>query len=259
MISFLYRGQLSNVMAWVSTKGIANEPTIDSFVQSIGGKRVSSIVPKPTFENADYIFVESSIVLELKIIETEFGESKEFRKKSSALIAKDVEKYGRPQIPLLGRPFTQDFISGISELYRRPLSRITKQANRQIKATKKHFGIPNGTGILLCVNDNFRGIKPAWIANLFSRILKGSCRSIEAVIYVTNHCVTIPKSDVSHFLWVPIYRQNPSKALVDFVNRMGQRWGDLCAQKIENFTSRIETEDLSLLVNATPIRRTDKK
>lgn len=59
---------------------LAVEATWDEFVQSVGGQRISELLPKsPNFDNADYLFEPEGIVAELKEVKTEFGSGTAFR------------------------------------------------------------------------------------------------------------------------------------------------------------------------------------
>lgn len=207
---------------WARERGIADEATFNLFVEWIGGKKVSSLILNPTFENADYCFPEQSIIVEHKILETEFGTSDEFKRKQMAVIDKHVRERGL-RGPLLGQPYPREFLADLMEFYRRPLAGVAKKANRQIKETKDWLGMPNANGIFLCVNDNLKSLPPAEIMQLFCRILNGSCSSIEALVYVTNHYLHVPGSNLANLLWAPVYSDGAPDSLVEFVNWMGRK------------------------------------
>jgi hypothetical protein len=110
---------------WSAEKGIADEPTFDRFIQTIGGQKISSMVPNAAFENADYLFIERAVVAELKILETEFSATKDFDKKVHDLIMKCFREIGM-RGPLLGQPYPPEFVREFVRLFRPPLARIDK-------------------------------------------------------------------------------------------------------------------------------------
>lgn len=58
---------------------IAVEATWRDFVRGANGSVVEDLLPKQrTFENADFAFLDSSVIAELKEIETEFSSSAGF-------------------------------------------------------------------------------------------------------------------------------------------------------------------------------------
>lgn len=65
------------------------------FVRSFGGTVVEDIVLNPlTFKNADFIFLNESVVAELKEIETEFSSSSSFQKEFNALMNRLLISHG---------------------------------------------------------------------------------------------------------------------------------------------------------------------
>ncbi len=54
---------------WSTARGIADEPTIRRFIQSVGGVLIDHRHPNPSFLNADFLFEKAQIVIELKVLE----------------------------------------------------------------------------------------------------------------------------------------------------------------------------------------------
>jgi hypothetical protein len=112
---------------WANERGIANEPNFDRFVGCVGGERIDKKFGAQ--KNADYIFETHRVLIELKIIETEFGKTESFERKQQALFKSMAGTFGAGAI-LRGAPGVQSFYSkGVLELYRAPPSRIAKKAN----------------------------------------------------------------------------------------------------------------------------------
>ncbi len=238
---------------WHDQRGIATEPNIDRFICSLGGERVDKRLNKPNFENADYIFDEHRILIELKIIETEFGNMAPFARKELALQKSLARKFGIGPILRMERAPDEFYARGMLEIYRGPLSRIAKKANRQIRQTKKALNVDQYKGILLCVNDEFRKLNVSTVVGLFGRILHGANSQIDAFVYLTNHYVHIPGNNYANLLWVPYYADENDDDLQTFVNWLGKEWFDFGESEIGPSANRIEGPDIDIM-GARPIR-----
>lgn len=237
---------------WSCEKGHADEPTLDRFVESLGGVKISTLHPQAVFENADYLFAADKVLIELKILETEFGETESFRAKLDELNQRIVTTWGQSPLSLDPR-VAADYLRGFIDLFKPILARIAKKANRQLRETKKHLGLDDHHGVLLCVNDNFRELPPPYILQAFGRILNGAYSSIDAMIYLTNHYVAVPGSDYAHFLWAPQYSETAPETLVDFVNTLGRKWFDFCEREHGPFDTKQETDQLPGLADIKAI------
>ncbi|MDB5460337.1 MAG: hypothetical protein JWO72_2078 [Caulobacteraceae bacterium] len=198
-------------------RSIADEPHWNTFVQSVGGELVSPLIKRQGVQNADYLFRSAKVIAELKVLETEFAHSKEMLAKVDALIAKypGID----PDDPT--QPLRRELLLEL----KKPLQRIINKANRQIKETKAELGLHDYRGVLICVNDNFRGAPPGLVRGLIGHILAGtSYKSITAVIYQTNHYVELVELPYAALLWAPMYSDEAGSDLVEFINDLGRRW-----------------------------------
>lgn len=227
-------------------KGSADEPNWDIFIRSIGGSKISDLHPNPSFENADYIFPNQGVILELKVLETEFGSTDQFREKARIHSERSLKKWRKSPLSL-DATVSADYLKGFVELFRPPLARIAKKANRQIRSTKQNLNVQDYRGIWLLVNDGFRELPPRLMLATLGRILNGSCGSVDAVIYLTNHCVIMPEDEFGRFLWTPLYSPNAPDGLVDFVDWLGRGWFDYEEKLTGPFDDRQEGDDLSIV------------
>lgn len=220
------------------------ETTWREFVRSINGTVLDDVLPQPrTFENADFVFLDTGTIAELKEIETEFSSSAAFRSKFDGLMRKLIAEAPNWRPPLFGGSgeYPKWFGSEFVRLFRAPLARILKKANRQVRDTKTYFKITRATGILLLVNDGFSAIGPEPIRALTSQLLLHSYSSIDCCIYLTiNRYVAIAGSDEPRLLWVPTYSDRAQDSLVAFVDELGRRWFNCLEAKIGPFTAREE-------------------
>ena len=208
-------------------RGCADESTFDAFVVRIGGSRIDTLHSDLSVQNADYVLPHEKVIIELKTLETEVGDTDQFREKMNVANRRLFKKHKKTPLAL-DPDASSEYLKAFIELYRAPLARIAKKANAQIKSTKRNLGYLDHQGILLLINDGFRELPPRLMLATLARILNGSCSSIRAMIYLTNHYVVIPGDEYGRVLWVPLYADAEGDGLVDFVNRLGTAWFDYC-------------------------------
>lgn len=146
-------------------------------------------------------------------------------------------------------------------LLRKPLQRIVNTANRQIKETKRELGLGEWGGIVVCVNDGFRGVPPLLVLGLLGHILsQTSYTNTDALIYQTNHYVELPDSPYAHLLWYPTYSARANDELVEFVNDLGRKWNRFSSLLDGPFDiiEERETLDLSAASVVTSWRRNNR-
>lgn len=198
-------------------RGCADEPHWNEFVVKAGGELVAPLIQKQGVENADYLFRSDEVVIELKVLETEFLREATMRKRVHVALSRHPginpgDRFG---------PLNRDLLN----IFRTPLQRIFKKANRQIKSTAEALGIGHLHGILVCINDGFRDPPPGLVVELFRELLHGPhYRSVSAVIYQTNHYVEIEDSPFAHLLWTPSYAEDAPDELVNFIDELGRKW-----------------------------------
>jgi len=232
------------------------EPSWNEFIESTSGERVDLHLSKsPTFDNADYIFHNDGVVIELKEITTEFSKQPSFNEKYMTLIKKVMEKDKNWRPYFLGGDGTfpswyyRDFI----RIFRPPISRILKKANKQIKETKSFFNIKSQRGIIVIVNDGFNSLEPKFILGIITELLNHSYTSIDCIIYTTvNRYMEIEGTDEPKLIWVPFYSDRVDDEFHLFVDDLGRKWFDYLEQKI-GFTSREESDEFNYLSSAKAI------
>jgi len=198
------------------------------------------LIPLPrTFENADFLFPSLQVVAELKEIETEFDRSVAFRDGFRSLVER-VMKEDPGWRPLLfggSGEYPKWFSRELIRLFRPPVSRVLKKANRQLRETKSHFNISTPTGMLVFANDGFTALEPHFVRSLACNLLVDSYSSIDCFLYITvNRYVEVAGSDVPRLLWIPSYSDRAPDALVQFVDDLGRKWYDFLETKIGPFT-----------------------
>jgi hypothetical protein len=220
------------------------EETWRSFVKSIDGQVLDEILPRQRhFEHADFLFSTTQVIAELKEIQTEFQRATAFRKAYVALLERLAREDPTWRPDLFGgtgdypKWFAREFI----RLFRPPISRILKKANRQIRETKLFLGLDDAKGLLIFANDGFNSLEPHFVRALACDLLVNSYSEIDCFLYITvNRYVEIEDSDVPRLLWMPSYSDQTSNGLVEFVDNLGSKWFDFLEQQIGPFKSPLE-------------------
>jgi hypothetical protein len=222
------------------------EATWQGFVRSVGGQVIEDLVPHPrTFENADFLFPAVPAVAELKEIKTEFEKSDAFVKGYLSLLQRlvDEDPDWRRRIWAGEGDYPNWFSGEVIRLFRPPISRVLKKANRQIKETKEHFNIVDSTGVLIFVNDGFTALEPHFVRALACNLLANSYSSIDCFLYITvNRYVEVHGSDVPKLLWLPTFSDRVSASMSEFINDLGRKWYEFLEAKIGQFT--VPTEEI---------------
>jgi len=198
-------------------KSVADEQHWQEFARSIGGELVDPLIQRQGVKKADFLFPANKVVAELKVLETEFADTAETLARVEAAIANHPGI--DPDDP--SEPLRRELLN----IIRAPLQRIIKKANRQIKETKQELHLTGWDGLLILVNDNFRGAPPALVRDLCGSILAGtSYSSIDCFIYQTNHYLELPDNPYACLIWAPMYSPNANDQLLAFVNDLGRKW-----------------------------------
>ncbi len=232
-------------------RSMADEPHWQDFVGQVGGELIAPLITKQKVQNADFLFRSDRVVIELKVLETEFMNTPSVNDKLEGAFERNPG--GDPN------DFTAPLGRELLKILRAPLQRIIKKANRQIRETKQELGLVGWRGIIVMVNDGFRALPPDLVMRLCSDILAGeSYRSADAFIYQTNHYIEIPSNPNALLLWAPLYAEKAGDDLVEFVNDLGRRWRRYAEEVDGPFDHNEEHESLDLSRSAVvsgPTRR----
>lgn len=226
------------------------EATWNEFIAIAGGRRVQDLISQsPDFDNADYMFPDFGVVVELKEIRTEFFRTKSVQRKFDELLVRwgkeDARGYGM---------YPDWFPREVARLIRPSIIGVLKKANRQIRETKEYFGINQPFGTLVLVNDGFTGMAPNVVQALAGQELIHSYSSIDCLLYVTvNRYVEVSGSYEPRLVWYPAYSSRTTDQLPQFIDDLGRKWRAFLEQKIGPFTSAVETTDNSALSGSRAI------
>jgi hypothetical protein len=220
---------------------------LDGFVYHAGGVRLQDLLTeKPNFKNADYYFEADNVVVELKMLTTEFAQTPEHLSKFEKLFSRWQESGKLSESQSSGRePLPSEFVHEHMRLLREPIQRITNNANNQIKQTKDKLSLTAAKGLVLYLIDGFYEADPNLTITLIGDPLTRHMSSIDGyVVFSLRKGIRMPGDASTRFFWQPKYRDSSDIALSQFVNRLGRQWFDYLEELSgTKFASRIETKD----------------
>lgn len=205
------------------------EETLNEYVEEFGGELVEKLLSNPDFNNADYVFEEYKVVAELKTLEKDFFSEAHYKKKINELYNKWA---GQGVVPhLFGKMViqTQNLPEQcqleFADIVKKPLENRISKANKQIKQTKKHFGIEDYKGVLILVNDGNYSLESDAIMYLVNRIVNTQCTSIDSTIHFTlNLRADMPEIDKDLLVWIDMHRNGTEGASREFLSNFRDGW-----------------------------------
>jgi hypothetical protein len=126
------------------------------------------------------------------------------------------------------------------ELFRmfgRRIKKVILDANRQIKETKRHFGLEDAKGLLLLVNDGNYSLEFNVLLYLVDRALGRQCSSINSVIcFTVNMRSRMAAVHRDVLVWVPARRNGLPNVSNDFLDWFRDGWmkflGELVGERV---------------------------
>lgn len=236
------------------------EPSIDKYVVSFGGELIRDLLPKsPHFDNADYLFRKYKVVAELKTLEKDFFVEADYKQKINDLYADWQARalvprlWGKMEIQTQNLPMEcqLEFLN----MVKKPLGRICKKANKQIKQTKAKLGLDDNRGVLILVNDGNYSLESAAIMSLIGRIVNTENTSIDSIIYFTvNMRAGNPNIDRDLLIWIDAKRPGSKGAPRQFLSDFRDGWLKFLELETREIIPVIDIENHSELENVTFIR-----
>lgn len=196
--------------------------------------------------NADYWFPHHKVVAELKCLNRNYFDDQTFNERLSELYQNWVSRgLARPlrttsKVNLADLP--KDCTDDVTSLIKKRLESSLKNANDQIKATKKSLDVADARGLLFLVNDGNFGLHPGLVRNALSRSLH-KYSGINTVIHFTANMGSIMETPDCKVLFWCAWSTKKSKTPVDpeFLQKLKQAWHmhhqQIIGEPIMNFSS----------------------
>jgi hypothetical protein len=181
----------------------------DSFVREFGGEIVDELLPEiPDLpKNADYLFSNRTIIGELKCLEEDYFGATHVGAKIKALLDKWVrEGLVSAERFREGRISTRDLpeVCGLQIIgvLTKAMTEAVADANRQIKATRAYFRVPNARGLLVLANVGNFTLTPNLVLPALGRLFRNGYSAIESYIFlVPDIDVTVPGVNKPSRIW----------------------------------------------------------
>ena len=213
------------------------EEVFSDFVAEYGGVVSDRLdVKGQKVSNADFIFHESKVIAELKVLKDDPFSSADFKRSRKTkmqrwLQAGDITLKALRQVKTLG-DLPPKCYRDAEKLYTRPIRTHLEKANQQIKTTKEAQQLCDYKGLLILVSDGNYLLQPKDIRLAVGRLLANPnrLRSINSVLYMTvNVTTTRPNEPAPARLWVGLYRdldnlENEVPAM--FLDDLYDKWAD---------------------------------
>jgi len=203
------------------------EKQFDRFAQQISFSRVSDDVgSSPRFSNADYVDKRRRIVIELKILDTEYFPRGGIIESMNSIIVQptNINEDGTGQYEFLLPKLNRE---GKHDSFEEPLRRVLKKANKQIRETKEYYKYSSeNLGFLIIAQLGLQSLSPEVTVNLAHRLLIKEFSSIDGVLVCTpNGSLVDPTTIRSNPEAVNIGRSDKLNAY-EIINRIGEQWLD---------------------------------
>ncbi len=175
------------------------EDRFSAFIRSFGGEVVADLLPPRAGQlplNADYMLFERTVVAELKCLEKDCFRAVDVGQKFQKLVHGWVrDGILAPELMADGTFSTADLPRKCAlqalDVFAKPLRDAVTHANKQIKATKALFDIPDAKGLLIVANDGNRALYPKFAMEILGHLFRDRFSAINSSIYFA------PRMDIS--------------------------------------------------------------
>jgi hypothetical protein len=200
------------------------------FVREFGGVVLKDTLEKsPNFRNADFLFHNEQVVVELKRLVDDKSVSAEILKKISAKFRHWINLgmigpvYGTTRVE--SRNLPQSCQTELAEIFVPSVRRRILKANDQIKSTILRLNLRQYKGLVLLVNDGNYAIGPDGVMYFLNRILRNNFSCINSIVYMTvNVFGTSSFTDKDVLVWMPASRPQLQAVSSEFLERLFRGW-----------------------------------
>lgn len=204
------------------------ETYVDGFIDFAGGMRITDILGSNVqTDNADYYFHQDNVIIELKILKTDFLESNKYKLKAAQNEFLKEAKITPGMILGTDKTYPQELFDAHFLILRDALQKITKKANKQIRNSKTLLNAPNAKGIAIFLVDGFYSVSPFLTIELLHEPVSRQFSAVDAFIFLTfRRKVTLDLGDgpFDYFVFQPRYKPGFPESLPNFIDRFGEQW-----------------------------------
>lgn len=225
-------------------------------IESIGGKRVTTVLGRaPGHKNADFVFPSAAVISELKCLDDNKIVDRRIVEKASRLYVEELQS-GRAPVVVFGtvrmttEGFSESYKQKIGNLYRVPIERLARDANRQIEQTSRALKMEQSAGLFLLANNNHTALDPQHAWFIVNQILgQDKYPSINtAVVFSGNLGAALPDVPNRVDYWIEIQRPGMRSVDPQFLSSLRETWHVHLAQVLgEPIVSIALPTDMSTL------------
>lgn len=185
--------------------------------------------------NADYIFHDDKVIVEMKLLKENPFKNKDwlksFEKKKRQWLASSRITPSELRLITQVDQLPDNLFRDIIKLYGRPIKYQIERANKQIKATKETLDLDDYKGLVLIGSDGNYFLQPRHVRFFISNILNNRLlyKSISTAVYFTANVVTTRPNDPTFTrLWINLYRDNVhfENVPLSFLKRLYEGWAE---------------------------------
>jgi hypothetical protein len=198
------------------TPSFSVESELAAALALIGCVRVTDLLGRvPSHANADFFFDAANLVAELKCLDEDKIRDDRIIEKASTLYLEELTAgrapevvFGEAQMTTSG--YSAEFTSKIAGLYRVPIERQIRKADKQIAETKVALDRPDATGLLIIANNNHTALDPWHAWSLIDEILnKPAYPNINsALLFAGNLGAVVPGHSDRIDYWIEFHRKS---------------------------------------------------
>jgi len=212
-----------------SPESIDIPTTMREVTETLGGVVLDDAMDTAS-KKADYWFPDDNVVAELKCLSEDLSQKPDFKRRLTALHRSWVQR------GLLPRPSSRTLRFDLRSLpaqcaseFLDPLKRrfegTVRDANRQIRESKKTLGVPDAVGLLLLANDGNFMFPPTMLVHLLWRVLNKQHSSIDHVIlFSANVNVKVPGASEQGPFWIEVVPEARRAMTTGFLDRLEVQW-----------------------------------
>jgi hypothetical protein len=162
---------------------------LDACVTAVGGVLLDDNHGPNDPTKADYWFPKDNVVAELKCLSEDFFDDIGFggwlNRQYQDWVRRNLAKptIGRATINLADLP--PICANEVTSFLRKRLDGSLKQANSQIKRSRRELGAESALGLLILVNDGNTALPPGMVRNIVARSLPNKFSGINSIIHFT--------------------------------------------------------------------------
>jgi len=223
-------------------------------IAGIGGHRVIDVLGRTHEENADFLFAADQFVAELKCLDDDKILDEKVVEKASALYLTELEANRAPgvvfgTVRMTTKGFSEEFRNKIVELYRVPIARLFRKAERQIASSLNAARFASGRGIMLLVNNNHTALDPWHLGYIANEILRTDAypHIHTAIVFAGNIAARLPGWPGRVDYWIEIPGVDHRKVDAAFLARLREAWYDHVGRLLGTKVHQVVESDIDTL------------